>query len=374
MIRLAVIAAVVAVGAGRARAYPHYQFASDTGSCRECHLAPAGGGLLTDWGHGELGDTLAMGGDGAALHGAPLPGWLALGGDVRLAGLVEDGGAEGARLAIFPMQLELATRVTTAGVSITATLGARAAARSASARPDDAAGGFHGLAAISREHYLAYQPTSGAWMVRAGRFAAPFGLRLADHTAFVRRHLGYGLFEETYGVGGAWLGGTTEVHATAFVSDPLGWARTSAAGVAALLERRGDGWAALGSTRATASVTERTIAVGIAGKYWLPGPKVLLMAEVDGGWQQFPEADAGRPFAVAWAGPTWSPIRGVVATLAAEAFLPDAQLPSTGRVALSPSVTVMPWAHVELSAQSRLQAIAGGAQAEQLLVQVHYLP
>ena len=102
---------VVVLTARAAAAYPQFQFASGTDRCVDCHLAPAGGGLLTEGGHDELGDTLAMSGVGRALHGAPLPGWLALGADLRMAALVEDAGAEGARVAVFPMQVEGAARL-----------------------------------------------------------------------------------------------------------------------------------------------------------------------------------------------------------------------------------------------------------------------
>ncbi len=50
---------------------------------------------------------------------------------------------------------------------------------------------------ISREHYLMWRPAALGPYVRAGRFFAPFGLRLAEHYAYVRRDLGYNLLEES---------------------------------------------------------------------------------------------------------------------------------------------------------------------------------
>ena len=76
-----------------ARAYPQFQFATGSVRCNECHLAPAGGGLLDDYGRQEAGDTISAGGDGGLLHGLVTPpSWLALGGDARVAGLVQDDG------------------------------------------------------------------------------------------------------------------------------------------------------------------------------------------------------------------------------------------------------------------------------------------
>src|SRR5262249_44890220 len=64
---------VLALGGGRAQAYPQFQFSSGTNRCSQCHYSPAGGGLITSWGRDESGDTLSLGGDGAFLHGAWSP-------------------------------------------------------------------------------------------------------------------------------------------------------------------------------------------------------------------------------------------------------------------------------------------------------------
>ena len=67
-------------------------------------------------------------------------------------------------------------------------------------------------------------------------------------------------------------------------------------------------------------------------------------------------------------------MRGVAATLALEGWLPDARVPATGRLALTPSLTFMPWAHVELAVQARAQQVGTDDRAANLLVQLHYLP
>lgn len=374
MIRAALVLLALLLSAGAATAYPHFQFASGTDRCVDCHVTPSGGGLLTEWGHDELGDTLAMSGDGRALHGAPLPSWLALGADLRMAALVEDAGAEGARVAVFPMQVEAAARVARGGVAAAVVVGLRAAARPAGARTGDAAGGFAGLAAISREHVLGYQPDDLRWYVRAGRQMPAFGLRLADHTAFVRQRLGFGLYEEPYALSAGWLDARTEVHAAAFVSDPWQWPRAREVGATALVERLGGGRAVIASARVSASALVQRAIVGVAGKWWREGSHLLLMGELDGGWVRFPEADAGRGFAAAWLGPTWSPGHGLAVTAALEAWLPDTGALDSHRVALAPSVQWLPWAHLEVALAVRLQQIGADQTAAMTMLQLHYLP
>src|SRR5947207_6181874 len=79
--------------AGAAAAYPQFQFSSGTNKCSQCHFSPAGTGLISSWGRSESGDTISMAGNGAFLHGAvTLPGWVALGADIRFAGVRNDDG------------------------------------------------------------------------------------------------------------------------------------------------------------------------------------------------------------------------------------------------------------------------------------------
>lgn len=183
------VALLVLAAPSLAHAYPHFQLSSGSAQCSQCHVAPAGGGLLTE------GETLAGGATGAILHGAiSLPGWLQLGGDVRVAALANDTGSpEGAELAVFPMQLDLAMRVVSGAWSASATVGARGRVRTAGSDDASLASYF-----ISREHYAMWRPEAQGPYARIGRFAAPYGLRLADHTAYVRRYLGFNLLEETY--------------------------------------------------------------------------------------------------------------------------------------------------------------------------------
>jgi hypothetical protein len=354
---VALALALVAIP-GVAAAYPQYQFSSGSERCADCHVAPAGAGVLTEWGRGEMGETLAMGGDGRLLHAFDQPEWLALGGDLRLAGLVRDNGSDiGAERALFPMQVEAAVRVGSGGVAATVVAGIL---------PD--------RSLFSREHFVTHQHGDGPWQVRAGRFAAPFGLRLADHTAYVRRYTGYGLYEETYGVGVSRLGDQSDLHVTGFVSDPVQWSLERAAGAAILYERRAPGRALRGSTRVSAGERELRGLAGVSGTLWFEGPKLALLGELDGGWQVLRDAGEGRPTATAYLGPTWFPTRGLNLTVAAELHAEDLRLPEAHRYAGSAALSLMPWAHVELAASARYQRIGTADHATTAMLQVHLIP
>lgn len=364
----------LAVAPTVAAAYPQYQFSSETSTCAECHHASTGGGLLTEWGRSELGDTLSMGGDGRLLHGIDEPGWLALGGDLRLAALVNDtGSADGAEVAVFPMQLELAARAAADPVAVTVIAGVRSAARD-SATPGDGGGGARGLGFISREHFVTYQPRDATWQVRAGRFAAPFGLRLADHTAYVRRYTGHGLYEETYGLGWSRLRDGTDLHVVAFVSDVVQLGAPPAVGAAAMLERRSAASALVVSARVTGGADDVRALGDVAVKRWLAEPKVLLMGELAAGYQLLRDAGEGRPQLVGYAGPVWFPRRGVHLALGAEVYAADARLVEGNRYAGSAALSVMPIAHVELLLNGRYQRVGTGDHAAMAMLQLHYLP
>lgn len=387
--------ALVAMAAD-ARAYPHLQLSSGSGRCSQCHIGPAGGGLLTPWGQDEMGDTVARGGNGHFLHGAVgLPGWLSIGGNFRVAALANDvGGSEGTELAAFPMQIDLALRVAAGPLSVVAIGGLRGVVRSGSPDTmDDPASeaSAPSLASylVSREHYVMWRPKEQGAYVRAGRFAAPYGLRLADHTAYVRRYLGYNLLEETYGVGGGWIGDALELHVTGFASDPyqtfavVGGATRREVGGAVLLEVRAANAVIVGASARVGVGDEDTRAqAGVHGKLWLAPAKLLLQAEVDGVRQIFGEvagvgrifeAGAGDRFQVAaYAGPVLIPARGVYVGAAYQLFHEDVQVKGVIRHSLDAWLSVFPRAHVEVMASGRAQRIGPSEHAYLGMLQLHY--
>lgn len=376
---IAALAVLAIAGLGaEARAYPHLQLSSGSGRCSECHVGPAGGGLLTPWGQDEHGDTVARGGDGRFLHGAaPLPGWLQLGGNLRLAALANDaGGSEGAEVAAFPMQIDLAVRVAAGAWSAVIVGGLRGVVRGGA--PADNPGSEASappLASylVSREHYVMWRPGETGAYARAGRFAAPHGLRLADHTAYVRRYLGHNLLEETYGLGGGWIADTWELHATAFASDSLQGAPRREVGGAALFEARPAHALVLGgSARVGAGDADTRAQAGVHGKLWLDGARLLLQAEVHGVRQMFEAAGGDRWQLAAYAGPVLVPARGLYVGAAYQAFSEDLAVRGVLRQAVDAWLAVFPRAHVEVMALGRAQRIGPAERAYLGMLQLHY--
>ena len=228
ILRLLLVASLVFAAlfafAGPAQAYPQWQFSTGTTRCNQCHFNPAGGGLLRGYGRDAAGEDLAtFDGNGGFLHGAvDLPDWLAIGGDFRLAAVSHDvGGPDSPQMALFPMQADLYTRVALGeSFSVSATGGLRGQVRKAAdALPPGSYEPVNGHQAVSREHFVMWQPTAQGWYARAGRFFAPFGLRFAEHITYLRRDLGFNLLQESYNLSGGYIDNAWELHLTAFGPD-----------------------------------------------------------------------------------------------------------------------------------------------------------
>ncbi|MBC8131765.1 MAG: hypothetical protein H7X95_02195 [Deltaproteobacteria bacterium] len=364
-----------------AQAYPQFQFSSGTSRCAQCHYSPAGYGLLTSWGRDESADTISRGGDGAFLHGlwSP-PDWLALGGDIRMAALRNDvGGAGSPESAVFPMQAELYGRVAfgDSGVSLYVAGGARSATR-----PAMTGGTVRVVAPISREHFLMWKPSATGAYVRAGRFYAPFGLRMAEHIYFVRRFTGFNLYEETYNVSGGYLEEDWEVHATAFAKPPAGLpvalqsSGMRGAGGAVYAEKRFASIAGVGlQGRVMVNNEQRLSQGGAVGKVWVEQAKMMVMSEVN---LQRRDIVGGAGFnqMVAFFGLTFIPIKGVMAGIAAERYQEDLRLATTARNAFDLQINLFPWAHCEIFLLGRYQMSgsgrADGDPGSLGMLQLHY--
>jgi hypothetical protein len=367
---LRIASAALLLCARAAVAYPHFQLAGDAATCAACHYAPAGGGMLTEFGQEQSADPLSGGGNGAFLHGAvTLPRWVSVGGDVRLAALANDvGSTEGTELAAFPMQADIALRLGTEQLSVFGTAGLWRAVRSDASGP----GGLPPLRFISREHYLLWRPGLSNFYVRGGRFHAPYGLRLADHTTYLRRHLGFGLFEEPYALSAGYVIDAWEIHGTAFISRPLE-APVRELGGALLAETRvGD--AVLGaSARSGFAPSSARHQAGVFAKYWWAESRLMWVAELDAVRQIFIAAPGPpRWQAVAYAGPIWMPVRGLSVGVAYELFAEDLRVRGLERHAVDAWAAFLPWAHFEIMLSARAQRIGpdGGAWAG--LLQLHY--
>ena len=370
--------------AREARAYPQFQFSSGTTRCGQCHYSPSGGTLITSWGRDESGDTISLGGDGSFLHGlwSP-PSWLALGLDLRFAGLRNDvGGAESPEVAFFPMQADLYTRLAFDSFSLNVTVGARGVVRPV----DPSIGGRSSdvlQRMMSREHYLMWRPSATGPYVRAGRFQAPYGLRLVEHIYYVRQFTGYNLYEETYNLSGGYVTDDWEVHATAFTNIPaslpdfLGASGAAEKGGVAYGELRFNKMAAIGlQTRVGIASEEARYQGGAVGKLWVEQARLLFLGEADFIRQQLTKASTNQNQFVSYLGATYV-IRGFMAGIAYERFQEDLAVKGTGRNAYDVEVNLFPSAHFEVGLLGRLQtraAIQAGdtSRASLAMLQLHY--
>jgi hypothetical protein len=369
---IAVLAVVIGLCA-TARAYPQFQFATGATRCSECHLAAGGGGLLTDYGHGEVGDTISRDGDGSFAHGAwQPPDWLALGADLRAAvgGKRLDG--ETPTVLAFPMQADISARAAFGPVSFNVVVGLNGAARG---RP---AGASVINYFASRQHFVAYQPDPTSWSVRVGRFFPTVGVRTQDHTAYPRRHLGMYLLEEPYALELAIPRGRWDGFVAVTAPNPVAvtGAGTAGFGGSAYVERQiGDGAGAIaGQARVVIGDSDRRIMTGAVGKRWLPGPKLLALAEVDVQRQSIADGGFTRWQAVGYLSVTRMMLPGFMIGAAIQRFAPDVSFRGTTRNAVELNLQAFPWAHVEAHLLTRAEATGGDTGHPNLLalLQLHY--
>ncbi len=353
-----------------ANAYPQFQLSTGNARCNQCHYSPTGGGLLRSWGRYEAAATVSRGGEGGFLHGLwTPPEYLDLGGDFRFAGMVNDtGSADGAELDVFPMQGDLYVLGTVGDVYAYVSAGLAGSVRDSEASIGDRF--------WSREHWLMWQPSTEGLYVRAGRYYAPQGLRLAEHPTFVRRYLGLNLYEETYNVSAGMVKEEWELHVTAFtpdfLRDPVGH---DGSGGSVYYERRMDEdgtWLLGAQARASFGDHDARFLGGAVGKVWLESLDVLVMGEADVVRQTFDVDGGDRTWLTSYLGATWFPVQGIMGTVAWEHHDPDLRVADTRRDALDLQLHYFPIAHLELLFWGRHQLVAGEDDATTAMLQVHY--
>ena len=359
-----------------AAAYPQWQFSSGTIRCNQCHVAPGGGGMITSYGRDAVAEDIStFGGDGAFLHGAmELPTWFALGGDLRLAYVaqeVQDPG--GTTQAVFPMQADLAGRVTVGDFTAVGTVGLRGRVRTSDEIVLDQ--NYQPITAsqvISREHYLMWRPSGVGPYARVGRFYAPFGLRFVEHVLYVRRDLGFGMLEETYNVSGGYVGDELELHATLFAPDFVRHIGSTEKGAALYVERRllGDTAALAAQVRYARGETSGRTILGGVGKLYLESLRTLLLAEGNLVFRDM-SAGGGEQF-VGAAGAAIFPVRGLTLTLLGERNQVDVSVRDSAWNAATALASWYPFPHFEAQLMGRLQFPTGTDAARTLLLQVHY--
>jgi hypothetical protein len=180
--------------ASNAHAYPWMIRHRYTG-CTPCHTDPSGGaGALTEYGRAQSDLLLRMrhepGTDAGEPNGtagflwgaAPLPEQLRLGGDVREAFFSNQ--VEGAALQqqLITMRADLYGDVRVGRFRAAGSIGyVPQGDLTASITRNDTDN------LVSREHWLGLElDEDGAWLLRAGRIALPFGVRMIEHTLWAR--------------------------------------------------------------------------------------------------------------------------------------------------------------------------------------------
>lgn len=170
----------------------------DYTGCNQCHADPSGGALLTEYGRAQSDFLLRM------RYGAPesyepprsseflfgavrLPESVLLGGDVRYATVTSavSGASDSALFKdtrMFFMQADLAGQVTVDRFKVNGSIGyAERGARQAALTHSDEKN------LVSRVHWVGYDIGADRnWQVRAGRMHTPFGIRMVEHTLWVR--------------------------------------------------------------------------------------------------------------------------------------------------------------------------------------------
>ncbi len=374
LVLVAAFGAGLALAPRAASAYPQFQLSTGAQRCNQCHIAPAGGTLISGYGREEAADTISRGGDGGFLHGAwTPPDWLQLGGDLRGAFLVNDNGRtfgddSSPAVHAFPMQADLYTHFKMGSqLSATIVLGYRGTARGQQAADVDPVG--------SREHYLMWRPKPQGPYVRAGRFLLPYGLRLAEHPSVVRRWGGQNVNEEPYALSGGVVKNEYEWHLSVHTADPVRCTGLGCAdfGAAAYYERRMGEKFILGAQARIALYDEvvrgqdMTMTGGLVAKYWAEGAKLLFMAQADYGRKSIPMADYTNQEVLGYLGATWFPVKGIMITGAAETFIEDVGPPGVDRTAGSLEIQYFPKAHFELIGYGRVEA-----DAWLYMTQLHY--
>ena len=372
---------VLLVAAERtAAAYPQWQLTTGSVRCNECHYAPGGGGLITNYARDAIGDQLStFDGDGNLLHGkVSPPRWLALGGDIR--GAFASQGCAGSRRAHRRRVPDAgrrhgACRVADGVFAVRDARPARAGARPRLLVPMQNYQPLGASRLISREHYALWQPQAIGPYIRAGRFYAPYGLRFPEHLLYVRRDLGFDHLRESYNLSGGFVHQAWELHVTAFAPDFVRHIGSDEKGVAGVLRtavaRRHAG--ARRPDPDSRRPGRDPIHLGWRREVLPRDLRTMLLAEVDTVHMVFDAAGVGtRTQLISIAGFAVLPARGLIVTLLGERNQVDVAVRDSAWNAANALVNWFPYPHFEVQVLGRLQFPAGLPASKLAFAQLHY--
>lgn len=183
--------------------------------CSSCHVDPSGGELLTNFGRvqsdvlmsQQWSDDSEPADFAKFLGGVNEPDWLRLGGSVRVMTLLYRDGRDP---ILFPMQGDVYGQARMDRFIVGGSIGV--------ARIPEGGGAKHAAAAqlttntsdfnlLSRSHYIGYQPDD-EWTLRGGRLNLPFGLRVPEHTMWIREETRTDReSDQQHGIAAAYSGG-----------------------------------------------------------------------------------------------------------------------------------------------------------------------
>jgi hypothetical protein len=185
---------VLSLASSSAEAYPWMIRHGYTG-CMPCHTDPSGGaGALTEYGraqsdlllrmpYGRSAETDEADRTAGLLWGlAPLPKQLRLGGDFREAAYINQTEGGVLQQELITMNADLYGDIKIGRFRATGNLGYAPQGDLAASITDQPSDNL-----ISREHWIGVElDNDGAWLLRGGRMALPFGIRMIEHTLWAR--------------------------------------------------------------------------------------------------------------------------------------------------------------------------------------------
>jgi hypothetical protein len=362
------ILVIAIVGAARvASAYPQFQLSKDQ-TCSDCHLSPAGGGLLSENGLNAAQAMSVLGDDPGVFYGkATPPSWLAIGGDLRGASGYYGGPNKG--FTNFPMQAELYAAVTIDHFSLHVTAGLR----------DPQYENTDATLFASREHWLQWQQNLGdpdGLFVRVGRFMPVFGLRFVEHPDWTRRDGGTPLYGEAYGAAVEYIDPKWEVHATGFIHDPI---------FPDSIER-GNGATLYAETRITPTTSvgiegklditpdDKKDYGGVTAKHWFSTPGILLQFEGQVIHQKIDLGGHDDQLVGYVVGSYFLP-KGFMIDLGFGDYDPNVSLRNLSQEVFDLNIHWFATSHIELALDSRLQSYefgGGGETNGYSLLLLHY--
>lgn len=356
---------VLMLVSARAYAYPQFELSKDK-SCAGCHISPTGGGLLSENGM-VVAETISKWGTAPEfMYGkVKLPDGLAIGGDFRgAAGYLQ---TPQRYLVGFPMQTDIHGAYTKGKFAVQVTVGSRP--------PTD---GNEAVTMFwSREHYLRFEQdpeTHHGVSARVGRFMPVFGLRLAEHNVYTRRYGGTPLYSDTYGAAASYTTEQIEAHVSGFVRDPLIDPVRLSNGAAAYTQVRvAENTVVGGGGMVEITDWDEKYRGSLVAKQYLPGPDVLLQAEVQ---LVNPHVDDyGYKQVVGYLMGTWFGPQGLMVDLGYGHFDQNTGLHGLDRDCLDLNIHWFATSHIEAVLINRVELIGkgdGGPTGAYSLLMAHY--